>query len=166
MIGLEVKNNIITNKAVFSELPTGWVEAPLGVEIGWTDNEDGTYSPPVTDPLPLEEVRTLHKQHINTEREKAINSGVTYGGNSYDTDKTSRDNLTGIHTGVNDSYILPAGFTWRTSDNQNIPFTVVEVNGLAHTVLDHVNTQYGKSWVLKASIDAATTEDEVNAIVW
>lgn len=114
----------------------------------------------------LDEVKATRKAYINACRDTAMDSGVSYGGNTYDSDKQSRDNLTGVHSGVNDGWTLPGGFTWRTSDNLDITFTTIEVNGLAHIMLDHVNTQFANSWVRKASIDAAVDEAAVNAIVW
>lgn len=123
--------------------------------------------------LSLDEVKTRRKEYINTCRDDAMNAGVLYGGNTYDTDRASRDNLTGVHSGINDGWTLPLGFTWRTSDNLDIPFTAIQVNGLAHAMLDHVNNQYGNSWAKKAAIDAvADTGDlaadtaAVNAIDW
>jgi hypothetical protein len=116
--------------------------------------------------LSLADARTERKRYINDERDKAINGGASYGGNTYDTDKESRSNLTSTHSGVNDGWPLPEGFAWRTSDNIDIPFTSTEVNGLAHAMLDHVNFQYGKSWIKKAAIDAAEDVAAVSAIVW
>lgn len=166
MRGLQIKNSVVTNVAIFDEIPNGWVLAPEGVGIGWEDNGDGTFSAPAPDPISLDKAKIIREEYINNQREVAMNSGIVYGGNSYDSDQRSRDNLTGIHTGINDGYILPVGFTWRTSDNKNIPFAAAEVNGLAHAMLDHVNTQYGKSWSLKSDIDTATDEAAVNAVIW
>lgn len=49
MRGLLVENGVVTNVAVFNEIPDGWVTAPddEGVGIGWTDNGDGSFSAPV-----------------------------------------------------------------------------------------------------------------------
>lgn len=166
MIGLKVKNGIVDDAALFNKIPNGWIEAPDGVGIGWTDNGDGTFTAPPVIVVTLQEAKDARTEYVNSERDKAINGGVAYGGNNYDTDSRSRENLTGVHTGVNDGYTLPVGFVWRTSDNVNVAFTKVEINGLAYVILDHVNVQYGTSWALKASIESATTVHEVNAVVW
>ena len=60
MRGLKVKNGAVINIAVFEDkVPMGWVEDPGGVGIDWTDNGDGTFSPPVVpDPvLTLDELK-------------------------------------------------------------------------------------------------------------
>ncbi len=51
MIGLKIKNGVVVNAGVFDKVPSGWIEAPDGVGIGWIDNGDGTFSaPPVPAP--------------------------------------------------------------------------------------------------------------------
>lgn len=47
MRGLQVEGGVVTNVALFKEIPEGWVTAPDGVGIGWTDNGDGSFSAPV-----------------------------------------------------------------------------------------------------------------------
>ena len=50
MRGLQVKNGVVDNVAEFdslNDLFNGWIEAPDGVGIGWTDAGDGTFSEPV-----------------------------------------------------------------------------------------------------------------------
>ena len=120
----------------------------------------------VTEADLLSIVKERRKKYINSKRNEALSFGVEYNGNTYDSDPTSQGNLTKIHTGVNDGYVLPTGFTWRTSDNQDIPFSVSDVNNLAHIMLDHGNYVYNNSWTKKKDIDDATTVDEVNSVDW
>lgn len=116
--------------------------------------------------LSLDDAKANRKDYINAERDKACNAGVSYGGNVYDSDKNSRDNLTSVHSGVNDGWILPGDYTWRTADNLDVPFTNIEINGLAHTMLTFINTQLSTSWSKKSDIDAAADIAAVNDIVW
>lgn len=56
MIGLSIENGVVTNSAIFDELPEGWVADTVGAGIGWT--YDGTtFTPPlvVEEPLSAEE---------------------------------------------------------------------------------------------------------------
>lgn len=53
MRGLTVENGKVDNIAIFKELPDGWIACPDGVGMGWTDNGDGTFSPPFVDPAAL-----------------------------------------------------------------------------------------------------------------
>ena len=117
-------------------------------------------------PLAIEDVKSKRKHYINVQRHLAIDSGIQYNGNTYDSTQPSRDNLAGVYTGINNGYSLPVGFSWRTTDDITVPFAVADVNAMSHIMLDHVNYQFGKSWTLKAAIDACTTEEEVNAIDW
>lgn len=68
MRGLKVKNGIVENIAIFDDIPNGWIVAPDGVGIGWTDNGDGTFSSPqLTD----EEQATNERQWRDGELRRA-----------------------------------------------------------------------------------------------
>jgi len=49
MIGLQIKDGIVINAALFDKIPKSWVAAPEGVGIGWIDNGDGTFSAPIVE---------------------------------------------------------------------------------------------------------------------
>lgn len=117
-------------------------------------------------PTTLEEWKALASKRVNADRERALSAGVTYGGSVYDSDNRSRANLTGAVAATQAGIPLPDRFTWRTSDNKDVPMTAVELVGLAAAMLSHVNAQYRRSWELKAQINAATTAEEVAAVKW
>lgn len=53
MRGMTIKNGVIINVAVFESEETlfdGWEVSPDGIGPGYTDNGDGTFSPPPPDP--------------------------------------------------------------------------------------------------------------------
>lgn len=56
MICIKSENNVVVDSAIFDSCPSGWIEQPTGVGIGWTDNGDGTYSAPVKPAPTAEEV--------------------------------------------------------------------------------------------------------------
>ena len=116
--------------------------------------------------LSLDEVRTRRKDYVNEQLALALYSGIEYDGNIYDSTQDSRAAISAEYNGVNNGYILPVDFVWRIADNTLIPFSEADVNNLGHLMLDHGFEQMSKSWALKADIDAATTETEVNAVVW
>ena len=68
MRGILVNNGVVVNSAVFTgidDLFDGWLEAPLGVGIGWSENDDGTFSPPVIpDYTPLDATTASKLQFI------------------------------------------------------------------------------------------------------
>lgn len=114
----------------------------------------------------LEKIKVKRKAYINAKRDEAMAAGVEYNGVIFDSDFISQANMARVHTGVNDSWPLPEGFTWRSADNQDIPFTTEDVNNLAHIMLDNGNSIYKDSWVKKKAIDDATTQTEIEAIDW
>jgi hypothetical protein len=120
-------------------------------------------SPPGTT---LEGLRFAKSAQITSNCLAAIDSGFEHEGHRYDSDLVSRTNIIGTATGVQAGIALPQGFTWRTSDNENVPMDGPGVIALGAALLQHVNTQYATSWALKAQIDAATTPEEVAAISW
>jgi len=114
----------------------------------------------------LPSLKAIAHVRINADREMAMDAGVTFNLNVFDSDERSRENLTGTVSAVNAGIALPLGFTWRSRDNRDIPMTAADLVGLSAAMLQHVNGQYHKSWQLKARIDAATTKEEIDAVVW
>ncbi|WP_157664832.1 DUF4376 domain-containing protein [Bordetella genomosp. 9] len=133
----------------------------LSVKSGALSSDEPEYPAP-----PLESVKQTQAERITEACLRAIDSGFDYGGHRYDSDLVSRTNIIGTATGVQAGIPLPAGFTWRTSDNENVPLDGPGVIALGAALLQHVNQQYALSWQLKAQIEAATTAEEVAAISW
>ena len=71
MLGLKVKNGLVTNIAVFNTLPNGWIEAPDGVGIGWTDNGDGTFTAPPVPPPTADELAAIGRAWRDGELKRA-----------------------------------------------------------------------------------------------
>lgn len=119
-------------------------------------------------------LKAAKKLEINTLRETALNGGIEFSGNDYDSDQRSRDNLSGIVAHLAGGGSLPSGspaFSWRTADNQNVVMDANTVKNLGAVMIDHVNTQYNISWDLKAQVDAISDSDPdikslLAAIVW
>lgn len=118
------------------------------------------------------QLKANKKQEINQERDRRINGGqITFGGNEFDTDSRGRENLSGVVAHVAAGGSLPGGFTWRTTDNQDIPMDSTDIVNLGATMVDYVNNIYITSWDLKAQVDALSEgspglEDELDAIQW
>ena len=134
-------------------------------EVGW--GYDGeVFFPPSEDVLDLSQLKEQAAAAITAQCAAAIDGGFRFEGHRYDSDLVSRTNIIGTATGVQAGIPLPDGFTWRTSDNQNVPIDGPGVIMLGGALLEHVNTQYAISWHLKSLIDAATTPEEIEAISW
>jgi hypothetical protein len=123
---------------------------------------------PIAEALPvgIQTLRNRKKSKINGSRETAINAGVIYNDQTYDSDDRSRANLTATVSALQAGIPLPQGFTWRSADNQDVPFDAADLIGLAAAMMEHVNTQYQKSWALKTTVSAAASVEALDAIVW
>lgn len=104
----------------------------------------------------LEYAQKRKKTLINTERNQEIASGITFAGFEWDSNDTSRNNLT--------NFIASSGQTsgiWRTKDNQNV---TVDLVGLSKALADHVTACFEKSWTRKEALKSTTSFGEVDAI--
>lgn len=96
------------------------------------------------------------KADIDAERDRQRYSGVTYKGMRFDSDPVSAGNLTGWTTAVAAGIPVPEGFTWRSTNNRNIPFTTKDILGLAAAMVTKTTACYQRAWQLKALVDTFT----------
>lgn len=135
---------------------------------GWRDylrwlaegNELGQPAPPPTPSI--EERRDAMRARINTLRARRLAGGLTYEGNVYDTDEASRANLTAVVAAVAAGIPLPVGFTWRTSDNRDVPFDALGLIALGGAMLAHGEACYARSWQLKAEVDSSEAPESID----
>lgn len=100
------------------------------------------------------------KQGIDAERDRARCSGVTYNGHRFDSDPVSAGNVTGWAAAVTAGIPVPAGFTWRSADNLDIPFSQGDILGLAAAMVAKTTACYQRAWQLKALVDQVTSLDD------
>lgn len=112
----------------------------------------------------LDDFQTLWRDKINTERTTRIAGRIWYMGYCFDTDDTSRTNVTATVSALGAGMTLPANFTWRTYNNINVPMNATQVKTFGILMLAYVQSLYQYSWYLKAQVDAATTRNQVRAI--
>ncbi len=151
-----------------------YAEALAGMESGKVVTIEGGFKvdfpaapeTPVQPEPTLTELKDRKSEQITTACLVAIDGGFEHEGHLYDSDIVSRTNIIGTATGVQAGIPLPLGFTWRTSDNENVLMDGPGVIALGAALLQHVNQQYATSWQLKAEIEAATTPEEVESIHW
>lgn len=129
---------------------------------GWTDYQAWLaagnaadlppYVPPVVHPAA---VRKELRAQVNLLRDGYVFGGLNFGGNRYDTDAGSVTNLMQTLTVINAGVALPANFTWRTADDQDIPFDAAAVLALATAIGTHTHDVYKASWQIKKAIKNA-----------
>jgi hypothetical protein len=56
--------------------------------------------------------------------------------------------------------------TWTLTDNTQRVFTAAEIVSVSQALGEHLNNVHAKSQLLREQIDAATTKEQVQAIVW
>ena len=55
---------------------------------------------------------------------------------------------------------------WRLYDNTDVELTVDELCGFPAAIKEFSKQLHIKAWTLKAQIDAATTKEEIEMVVW
>ena len=81
---------------------------------------------------------------------------MTYNGVRFDSDPASVTNILEAVTTVTAGIPVPAGFTWRSQDNRDIPFTSADILGLAAARAARNLACYQRAWQLKALVGAFT----------
>ena len=112
----------------------------------------------------LEKEKQKADKDINLDRIATLDAGFTWNGNTFDADNLSRTNLAGYVAMVDANISLPANFTWRDIDNNDIVLTNETIKDFATAMNTFVNDTYVASWERKANVQAATTIDAVRAI--
>jgi len=113
--------------------------------------------------MTLEELKERAKQNVNHVRDERMVSGFHYAGHTFDSDAASQTNIIGVVTGISVGMTLPEGFTWRTTDDQNVPANVEYIVNMASVLLAFKTQCYQVSWWHKAVIDSYTTAEEVES---
>lgn len=106
---------------------------------------------------------------IKAARDAAINAGVTYNGNVYDSDATAQLRVTGAAQTA--QLQIAAGnttfsITWTLQNNSTVTLTAQQVIDMALAISANYQTNFAKAQSLRAQIQAASTQAQLDAIVW
>lgn len=134
-----------------------WLSYQAWVAGGGVPTANAAHAPP-----PLSYVRALKKSQVNQLRDIKMAAGVLFAGELYDSDAVATLNLTSVLTMVLSGSALPAGFTWRSKNNNNVPMTVADLRGLAGALFQRGQAVYAASWAHKANIDVAADPASYN----
>ncbi|OIP19571.1 MAG: hypothetical protein AUK51_01155 [Comamonadaceae bacterium CG2_30_59_20] len=93
-----------------------------------------------------------------------VYAGFTWDGSTFYSDATSQNRITGAVTLAQ----LSSAFTidWTLADNTVRNLGQMDMFQVGAALGVHVQTQFAKGQALRAQIDAATTQAEVEAVVW
>lgn len=104
----------------------------------------------------MSEARDVKCKEIDALRDYYRFSGVVYNNVLFDSDPVATGNLTGWTAAIAAGIPIPEGFTWRSMDNRDIPFTSEDVLGLAAASVAKTTACYKRAWQLKSLVEAFT----------
>lgn len=100
----------------------------------------------------------------------AMQQLVSYMGYTFQADKDSQDTLnkaiTSLQGLIANGGTMPTGFGWNNSSNVSIAMTMLQLQGLAATMMQQIWTEYNHLQTQKAAVRAATDIPTVLSIVW
>lgn len=113
----------------------------------------------------LDERKAEKWEEIKAAREAAEFGGFTWDGSTFDSDELSQQRIAGA---VQFANLNPTGFVidWTLADNTVRTLNAQEMTAVGVAMGQHVNAQHAKARLLRQQIEAATTEAELDVIVW
>ena len=105
------------------------------------------------------------QSRITAARNASERNGFEAYGKMFDSDSVA---IQRISVAVQAAQVVGESFVvdWTCADNSVIPLNYQQVLGLPVFMAQSANNMHIKSRTLKAQIDAATTLEEINAVVW
>ena len=116
------------------------------------------------DPRTLADLKAAQWELIKQARSNAEYAGFTWDGSVFDSDAISQNRITGAVTLAQ----LSPGFTidWTLADNTVRTLNQADMIAVGVALGQHVQTQFTKAQALRVAIEAATTPEDVAAVVW
>lgn len=114
--------------------------------------------------LTLEEIKAAGCSRIDAARDEFLASGFVYNGIRFDSDDKSVRRINGAVT----ICLLDPNHSeqWITQDNSGVTLNADDIKGLGLAAADHERSTLFKARLLKDEIEAATSRDEVDAVMW
>ena len=121
------------------------------------------------DPRTLQDLKDARRAYVNAERLKANQAYFTHEGKQIAADALSRGDIDAINGEINNTGAFPGGWpgAWKCLDNTWLPVVTVESWKALYTSMVNQGTEnFGHAQALKAQIEAATSQAEVEVVVW
>lgn len=143
----------------------------LGAIVGRYENrQPGFAEEYVPELLPtLDELKAAKNAEINAARAAANTSTFAHSGKTFSCDQLSRSDIDGVNGYVALYGALPPAFpgAWKAADNSYYPIADVAAwKAFYASMVATGAANFGHAQELKAQLAAATTPEEVAAIVW
>ncbi|MNK54739.1 hypothetical protein D3C87_737310 [compost metagenome] len=150
--------------AVIGLLPKYWIIEGDSIRAATTEERTDIDDLEGFDGLTLDQVRRRVYDSINDFRDSKINAGVIFMGYEFDSDQRARENILGMCGALSLGVTLPANFTWRSRNNDDVPMDATELATFGTSVLTYVSTNFGVSWFHKDTIRDMATDDPLEII--
>jgi len=98
---------------------------------------------------------------VNQARDALINAGVNFNEQPFDSDASSRANITATAASIGLGESLPEGFFWRNANNEDITMDAETFRAFAMTVFGHVYAIHMAARIHKDAINALDTAQAV-----
>ena len=113
---------------------------------------------------PLQAIKDRQWETIKSQRFAAEYGGFEWDGSPFDSDAVSQQRLSGA---VQLAQMSPTfSIAWTLADDTIRTLNQVDMISVGVALGVHVQTNFAKGQALRAQIDAATTKEDVEAVVW
>ena len=137
-------------------------------KIEETDKEYFMYNGEYVCEVPLDELKQAKRDEINAARDNAEQGGFEYMGKIFDSDPVScqRIALASQTALISKQASQEFSVEWTCQDNSKILLSADDTIGLSVALTQWSNICHVKASELKALVEQATTQEEVDAINW
>lgn len=159
----------------YHETQMDWLEADLGADLPTYAALIATVRAAIVPPTPEEiavqftALKTAKNLQINDWRGTANKTHFPHGGKLIACDDLSRGDIDAVANSIALTGAFPAGFpgAWKATDNSYIMLPNVDAFKAMHAAMTAQGTaNFMHAQTLKTALASATTEAQVNAIVW
>lgn len=151
-----------------AELPPRWTGAIWAYINGvWAIADPVAYNAALN--AEITALKIAKNNQINTWRAEANQTYFTHQGKRIACDQLSRSDIDAVAANISLTGAFPAGFpgAWKAIDNTYIMLPNIAAFKLMYESMTlQGTTNFGQSQSLKATLAAATTVEQINAIIW
>ena len=115
------------------------------------------------DEEPLEVIKQRKITELKYQRDKAEVEPINYNGHSFDYDDKARDRINAAIIALD---VSGQSIEWTTADNTNVLVTADDLRGVIAAVAMRSNELHIKYRELKEQVEACTTKEALEKIVW
>ena len=127
-------------------------------EAHWFDYSSASWT------LNLDTAKNQAWERIKQDRETEEFSTFVWNDHSFDCNSVSQMRIqSAVQAAIIDDGL---NMIWTLADNSTQTFNATEVKQIGRALANHVNTCHERGRILRAEIQSATTQEELEAITW